>query len=103
MSSNAITIPRTQIETRPWVDELHQWLATVDHKRLGILYIVSALLFLAVGGGEAFILLFFFFFFFFFCFFVLFVSFFSWCAGHGFSALECLQLLAVVSGRAPSL
>ena len=52
MSSNAITIPRTQIETRPWVDELHQWLATVDHKRLGILYIVSALLFLAVGESR---------------------------------------------------
>src|ERR1700680_2981817 len=56
MSSNAITIPGTQIETRPWVDELHQWLATVDHKRLGILYIVSALLFLAVGGVEALII-----------------------------------------------
>src|SRR6202162_5519813 len=56
MSSNAITIPGTQIETRPWVDELHQWLTTVDHKRLGILYIVSSLLFLAVGGVEALII-----------------------------------------------
>ncbi len=56
MSSNAITIPGTQIEARPWVDELHQWLTTVDHKRLGILYIVSALLFLAVGGVEALII-----------------------------------------------
>src|SRR6266571_3384109 len=56
MSSNAITIPGTQIQARPWVDELHQWLATVDHKRLGILYILSALLFLAVGGVEALII-----------------------------------------------
>ena len=46
MSSNAITIPGTQIQARPWVDELHQWVTTVDHKRLGILYILSALLFL---------------------------------------------------------
>src|SRR5579862_9830694 len=56
MSSNAITIPGTQTEARPWVDELHLWLTTVDHKRLGILYIVSALLFLVVGGVEALII-----------------------------------------------
>jgi cytochrome c oxidase subunit I len=53
MSSNAITISGTQIQARPWVDELHQWVTTVDHKRLGILYIVSALLFLVIGGVEA--------------------------------------------------
>src|SRR6201984_909455 len=53
MSSNAITIPDTQMQSRPWVDELHQWLTTVDHKRLGILYILSALLFLVIGGVEA--------------------------------------------------
>ena len=56
MSSNALTIPGIQIEARPWVDELHQWLTTVDHKRLGILYILSALLFLAIGGVEALII-----------------------------------------------
>src|SRR5579862_7848045 len=56
MSSNAITIPGAQIQARPWVDELHLWLTTVDHKRLGILYIASALLFLAVGGVEALII-----------------------------------------------
>src|ERR1700744_1357296 len=56
MSSNAITIPGTQIQARPWVDELHQWLTTIDHKRLGILYILSALLFLAIGGVEALII-----------------------------------------------
>src|SRR5690349_6898993 len=53
MSSKAITIPDIQLEARPWVDELHQWLTTVDHKRLGILYILSALLFLVIGGVEA--------------------------------------------------
>src|SRR5271169_6658313 len=53
MSSNAISIPGTQIEARPWVDELHQWLTTVDHKRLGILYIVYAMVFLLIGGVEA--------------------------------------------------
>src|SRR3984957_14892283 len=56
MSSNVITVPVSQTEARPWVDELHQWLTTVDHKRLGILYILSALLFLAIGGVEALII-----------------------------------------------
>ena len=32
---------------------LHEWVTTVDHKRLGILYIVYALIFLVVGGIEA--------------------------------------------------
>src|SRR6201990_3142708 len=56
MSSNAITIPGAQIEARPWGDELPQWVTTVDHKRLGILYLPSALLFLAIGGVEALII-----------------------------------------------
>src|SRR5689334_20998005 len=53
MSSNAITIPGTQIGRRPWVDMLHEWVTTVDHKRLGILYILFSLLFLVLGGIEA--------------------------------------------------
>jgi cytochrome c oxidase subunit 1 len=32
---------------------LHEWVITVDHKRLGIMYIVYALVFLIVGGVEA--------------------------------------------------
>jgi cytochrome c oxidase subunit 1 len=32
---------------------LHSWVITVDHKKLGILYIVYALFFLLVAGGEA--------------------------------------------------
>jgi cytochrome c oxidase subunit 1 len=32
---------------------LHGWVVTVDHKRLGILYVVYALFFLVVAGGEA--------------------------------------------------
>src|SRR6201981_1586344 len=53
MSSNAITIPGTQIQARVWVNELHEWVTTVDLKRMGILYILSALLFLMIGGVEA--------------------------------------------------
>jgi len=35
---------------RPWVDELHQWVTTVDHQTAVNLYILSALLFLAIRG-----------------------------------------------------
>ena len=32
---------------------LHSWVVTVDHKKLGILYVVYALFFLLVAGAEA--------------------------------------------------
>src|SRR5262249_33271484 len=56
MSSNAITIPGIRVQGKPWVETLHEWITTVDHKRLGILYILSSLLFLAIGGVEALII-----------------------------------------------
>src|SRR6202035_4450572 len=53
MSTDAIALPRTELASRPFVDALHEWVTTVDHKRLGILYIVYALVFLVIGGIEA--------------------------------------------------
>ena len=53
MSSDAIAIPSATTEARPWVEVVHEWVTTVDHKRLGILYIVYALILLVVGGIEA--------------------------------------------------
>jgi cytochrome c oxidase subunit 1 len=35
------------------LERLHGWVVTVDHKRLGILYILYSTLFLLVGGAEA--------------------------------------------------
>src|ERR1700726_4245306 len=53
MSTDAITLPRAESAARPFVDRLHEWVTTVDHKRLGILYITYALVFLVIGGIEA--------------------------------------------------
>jgi cytochrome c oxidase subunit I len=53
MSSDAMAIPNVQAGGRPWVQVLHEWVITVDHKRLGILYILYALTFLVIGGVEA--------------------------------------------------
>src|SRR5579875_2264827 len=36
-----------------FLEWLHSWVTTVDHKKLGILYVVYSLFFLLVGGAEA--------------------------------------------------
>src|SRR5262249_57759790 len=54
MSSDgdAIAIRNVQVGGRPWIQVLHEWVITVDHKRLGILYILYALTFLLIAGVE---------------------------------------------------
>ncbi|WP_109489240.1 cytochrome c oxidase subunit I [Occallatibacter savannae] len=48
-------LDRTQELSRPgtYLELVHSWIVTVDHKRLGILYICYALVFLLVAGVEA--------------------------------------------------
>src|SRR5262249_433386 len=53
MSSDAMAFPSPEAARRPWVQTLHEWANTVDHKRLGILYILYALVFLVIAGLEA--------------------------------------------------
>jgi len=56
MSSDAITIDFAAGESRPLVETLHEWVTTVDHKRIGLLYIAYALGFLIIAGIEALII-----------------------------------------------
>jgi len=51
MSTEVLAPPGTRSDAL--VDRLHAWTTTVDHKRLGIMYIVLALVFLVIGGIEA--------------------------------------------------
>jgi cytochrome c oxidase subunit 1 len=53
MSTDSMAWPGSHEADRPLVDRLHEWVTTVDHKRLGILYIGYALIFLVIGGIEA--------------------------------------------------
>src|ERR1700684_1432914 len=53
MASETIALNTVDPGARPLVDWLHGWVTTVDHKRLGILYILYALVFLVIGGIEA--------------------------------------------------
>ncbi len=39
-----------------WLDVVNSWITTVDHKRIGIMYIGYALIFLVIGGIEALIM-----------------------------------------------
>jgi len=45
--------PYTQIQTAPSPYGIWSWLTTVDHKRIGVLYLVSSLFFFVFGGIEA--------------------------------------------------
>src|SRR5262249_40913596 len=53
MSTESIAITAVQEPTGSFGDVLTSWVTTVDHKRLGVLYIVYGLFFLVVGGIEA--------------------------------------------------
>jgi len=53
MATESVAFPTALPISRPLVDRLHGWVTTVDHKRLGILYIGYALTFLCIGGIEA--------------------------------------------------
>jgi len=52
MSTNTIQLTEFPV-SRPLTLRLHEWVTTVDHKRLGLLYVLFALVFLIAGGIEA--------------------------------------------------
>jgi cytochrome c oxidase subunit I len=56
MSSESIALGTVIESARPIGERLHDWVVTVDHKKLGILYILYALFFLVVAGIEAIIM-----------------------------------------------
>jgi len=51
----AVTSPERE-GARPFVQVLHDWIVTVDHKRLGLMYFTYGIVFLVVGGIEAMIM-----------------------------------------------
>ena len=36
-----------------WPNRLHEWTTTVDHKKIGIMYVLMSVVFLVIGGIEA--------------------------------------------------
>jgi len=56
MSDTTIGLPHPEAVAPPrmlWLDIVNSWITTVDHKRIGIMYIGYALIFLIIGGIEA--------------------------------------------------
>ncbi len=52
-TTTAIDLTAQTKPQRLFLQTVHEWLTTVDHKKLGIMYIVYALVFLLIGGLEA--------------------------------------------------
>jgi cytochrome c oxidase subunit I len=53
MASETLALNAIDHRARPIGDRLHDWVVTVDHKKLGILYILYGIVFLIIGGIEA--------------------------------------------------
>jgi cytochrome c oxidase subunit I len=53
MAFQEIALPQTSGTTAPLVERLHDLVVTVDHKKLGLMYIGTALVFLVVSGSMA--------------------------------------------------
>src|SRR3954463_10151625 len=52
MATAAVSLPHAHVKEYP-TSGLRSWLTTVDHKRIGMLYLVTALSWFAIGGLEA--------------------------------------------------
>src|SRR6516164_8485884 len=53
MSTDSIAWPSTSGTSLPAVERIHEWVTTVDHKRLGVMYVLYGVIFLVAGGIEA--------------------------------------------------
>ena len=53
MATLAAAPPYIETHTEPSTTGIWSWLTTVDHKRIGVLYLVSSLFFFVFGGLEA--------------------------------------------------
>src|SRR6185437_2865368 len=53
MATQTAPLPLTASPRRPISAVLHDWITTVDHKKIGLMYIGYALIFLVVGGVQA--------------------------------------------------
>ena len=51
--SRPLVVSPEQESSRPLVQVLHDWIVTVDHKKLGLMYFMYGIVFLVIGGVEA--------------------------------------------------
>jgi cytochrome c oxidase subunit 1 len=51
--SKPMFVPEAGVAARPFLERLHDWIITVDHKKIGLMYVGYGVLFLVIGGIEA--------------------------------------------------
>ncbi len=51
--SQPMFVPEAGAASRPFFERLHEWIVTVDHKKIGLMYVSYGVLFLVIGGIEA--------------------------------------------------
>jgi cytochrome c oxidase subunit 1 len=51
--SKPMFVPEAKEAAQPFFDRVHEWIVTVDHKKLGLMYIGYGILFLVIAGLEA--------------------------------------------------
>jgi cytochrome c oxidase subunit 1 len=54
--SGVLDLTRKEKHPRQWLEVMHEWIVTTDHKKIGLMYIASALMFLLIGGVEVLLL-----------------------------------------------
>jgi cytochrome c oxidase subunit 1 len=50
--SGVLDLTPKQKHPRLWLEVMHEWIVTTDHKKIGLMYIAAALLFFLTGGIE---------------------------------------------------
>ncbi len=50
--SGVLDLTPKERHPRLWLEVMHEWIVTTDHKKIGLMYIAASLLFLLVGGVE---------------------------------------------------
>src|SRR5207245_5667859 len=53
IAARRIAAPEAPVERPGRLTRLHEWVVTVDHKRLGIMYVAAGLAFFLIAGLEA--------------------------------------------------
>src|SRR5665213_3070512 len=50
--SGAIDLTPREKPPQLYLEAMHEWIVTTDHKKIGLMYIATALMFLLIGGVE---------------------------------------------------
>ena len=50
--SGTIDLTPEDKHSRLWLEVMHEWIVTTDHKKIGLMYIAASMMFLVIGGIE---------------------------------------------------